>query len=282
MHLLRFYASFFFRWLKFFWTAKAKHDVHSPFVSNFIAEVIENNRTYYTFLIVEQLRKRNLHNSAKINITDHGAGSMVNKKNRRSIKSLAKYAAISPRLSRMLFNIVRIHKPKTMLELGTSLGISTLYQAGAAPHAKFITIEGCPETGKAAQYNFDMLGMSSIQLQTGTFSSVLPKALQQLKTLDYLYIDGDHRSGSTLDYFETCLPYAHEDSLFIIADIHWSKDMEMAWEELKKHPKVTTSIDLFHFGLLYFRTENRYKSDYSLIKYAYKPWEMGFFSAAGN
>ena len=277
MNLLRFYFSFFFRWLDFFFKAQTKHDVHSPFVSEFIEEVIENERTYYTFLIVETLRKKLLRNNSKVKITDYGAGSMINKKPQRSILNLTKYAAISPQLGRILFNIVRIHKPKTMLELGTSLGISTLYQAGAAPNAKFITIEGCPETALVAQNNLNSLGMHKIELQTGIFTEKLPNALQQLKRLDYLYIDGDHRSENTLKYFETCLPLAHEGSLFVIADIHWSKDMEVAWAQLKQHPEVSVSIDLFHFGLLFFRKTTQYKSDFSIVKYGYKPWRMGFF-----
>ena len=277
MHLLRFYISFFFRWLKFFFKAQTKHDVHSPFVSEFITEVVENERTYYTFLIVETLRKKLLRNKSKVKITDHGAGSMVNKKSQRSIQNLIKYAAISPQLGRTLFNIVRIHKPKTILELGTSLGISTLYQAGAAPKAKFITIEGCPEIAQVAQNNLNSLGMHTIEVQSGTFAAKLPKALQTLKKLDYLYIDGDHRSENTLKYFDSCLPFAHKDSLFIIADIHWSKDMEAAWAQLKQHDEVSVSIDLFHFGLLFFRKTTQYKSDYSIVKYRYKPWRMGFF-----
>lgn len=277
MNLLRFYFSFFFRWLNFFFKAQTKHDVHSPFVSEFIEEVVENERTYYTFLIVETLRKKLLRNNSKVKIADYGAGSMVNKKPQRSIRNLTKYAAISPQLGRILFNIVRIHKPKTMLELGTSLGISTLYQAGAAPKAKFITIEGCPETAQVAQNNLDSLGMHSIELQIGIFAEKLPNALQQLQRLDYLYIDGDHRSENTLKYFEACLPLAHEGSLFVIADIHWSKDMEKAWTQLKQHSEVSVSIDLFHFGLLFFRKATQYKSDYSIVKYGYKPWRMGFF-----
>lgn len=277
MTLLYFYVSFFRRWLKFYFNAGTRHDVHSPFVSEFIQEVVENRRNYYTFFIVEKLRKKLLSIESGIKITDYGAGSMVRKDNVRTISDLARFAAISPRLGRIIFNITRIYKPGSVLELGTSLGISTLYLAGAAPHARMITIEGCPETAKTASNNLRNLGMSSIMVRTGPFKENLLPALEDLQQLDLLYLDGDHLKGATLTYYEQCLEYAHEYSVFIIADIHWSSAMEEAWEVLKNREEVTLSIDLFHFGVLFFRKEFRVKATYSIVPYRWKPWRMGFF-----
>jgi hypothetical protein len=47
---------------------------------------------------------------------------------------------------------------------------------------------------------------------------------------------------------------AHEGSIFIFDDIHWSKEMELAWEEIKNHPKVTVTLDLFKIGIVFFHT----------------------------
>jgi predicted O-methyltransferase YrrM len=277
MNLIIFYLSFFSRWLKFYFKAKTRHDIHSPFLHNFVQNVLENNRQYYTFFIVEGLRKKLLNNHSKLNITDYGAGSMIDNSSNRTISQLAKNAAISSRLGQTLFNIVRISKPRSILELGTSLGISTLYQAGAAPLAKFITIEGCPETARVAANNLRNLGMNTIEVKTGSFEAKLPESLQQLKSLDLLYIDGDHKKNRTLSYYNTCLPYANDYSVFIIADIHWSSEMEQVWETIKGHPEVSISIDLFDFGVLLFRKENQKKIDLSIVKYSWKPWRMGFF-----
>jgi hypothetical protein len=41
----------------------------------------------------------------------------------------------------------------------------------------------------------------------------------------------------------------------IFDDIYWNKDMEKAWQEIKNNQKVTVSIDLFYFGLIFFRKE---------------------------
>jgi predicted O-methyltransferase YrrM len=277
MKLFFFYFSYFSRWLQYYFRARTCHDVHSPFVSRLIAEVIENKRFYYTFIKAERLRHKLLYNNSTIEVTDHGAGSMVNDNAQRSIKDLAKYAAISPKQGQQLFNLIRITKPKSLLELGTSLGISATYQAGAAPNAPFLTLEGCPNTAEVAQNNLKHQGLKHISVLKGPFRDNLPQALDKLGGVDFIFLDGDHQEGSTLEYYQKCLPYIHNDSVFVIADIHWSESMEKAWNDLKSRQEVTISIDLFHFGLLFFRKESRVKQDFTLIKHAAKPWRMGFF-----
>jgi predicted O-methyltransferase YrrM len=278
MKLFFFYMSYFQRWLKYYFRARTCHDVHSPFVSRLIREVIENKKHYYTFFSAERLRHKLLFNSAKIAVTDYGAGSMVTTDKQRSIKDIAKYAAISPKQGQQLFHLVRIAKPKSILEMGTSLGISAVYQAGAAPNATFISLEGCPNTARLAQNNLRSLGLNQITVLDGPFKDNLPIALAQLGVNTvFFFLDGDHQEGSTLAYYQQCLPFIHNDSVFVLADIHWSESMEKAWNSLKSREEVTISIDLFHFGILFFRKEHRVKQDFTLIAYPSKPWRLGFF-----
>ena len=100
---------------------------------------------------------------------------------------------------------------------------------------------------------------------------------RQLGKLDYLFADGDHRADRTLAYFTQCLAFAHEGSLFVFADIHWSPEMEKAWETIRRDPRVAISIDLFDFGLLFFRKENKEQEHFSLIQANRKPWRVGVF-----
>ena len=72
---------------------------------------------------------------------------------------------------------------------------------------------------------------------------------------DLIFIDGNHRKEPTLSYFEKLLPLVHNDSVMILDDIHWSKEMEEAWEEIKKHPSVKVTIDTFFQGFVFFRRE---------------------------
>lgn len=277
MSSFRFFLSFFRRWLSYYFRARTIHDVHSPFVFRLTEEVLENKRQYYTFSVAERLRWKLLNNQTSIEVSDYGAGSMISNSPVKTIKTIAQNAAIKHPQGQQLFNLVRLGKPQNILELGTSLGISTVYQAGAAPYAKFLTLEGCPNTATIAKNNLRSLGLEHIEVIPGTFADNLDVALQKLGKVDFIFIDGDHQENSTLKYFDKCLPYLHNDSLVVIADIHWSEPMEDAWKQLTAREEVRISIDFFHFGLLYFRKENRTKQDFTLIQYKYKPWRLGFF-----
>lgn len=278
MQLIRFYIFFFREWLKFYFRAKTRYEIHSPYVSQLVEEVVEDNRTFYAFPIIDNLRQALKRNQQKIQVTDLGAGSKLNNKPIRRIGTIARNAAVSSREGERLFRLVHFCKPNTMLELGTSLGISTLYQAGAAMEAQFVTLEGCPQTAKVAQMNIRQMGMPNIRVEIGDFIEILPKVLPQLKKLDYFYLDGNHQEQPVLDYFEMALPYLHTKSVVVIADNHWSTGMNRAWQTLQKHPKVTMSIDLFDFGILFFDNAFLDKQHYSIIRAKMKPWRMGFWS----
>lgn len=274
MGRLRFYLFFILQWLKFYFSAKTFKSGKNNQLREFLIEVVENNRNYYTFLVVEGLRKKLLNNNTRLKITDFGAGSKITTSNTRTISDLARNSAISANLGKILFNISRFSKPKNILELGTSLGISTLYLAGGAPLSKFITIEGCPETAKVASNNLKNVGMTSIKVQQGPFSEQLPKALKDLKSPDLIYIDGDHQKGRTLQYVDTCLPFLKETSIIVVADIHWSGEMAEAWNLLKQKPQVTSSFDLFDFGILFFDDKAADNVHFSIVKKSWKPWRF--------
>ena len=237
---------------------------------------MEDDRWYYAFSEVEGLRQFLRSDKTKIIVTDFGAGSRVTPGKERSLGSLARYSANSQLGCQFLFKIVDKYKPATMLELGTSLAISTGYQAAASLNARFITIEGCPNVAMYARKNLDILKVKNVEILLGQFDEKLPEALKKLERLDYLFVDGNHRKEPTLRYFEQCLEFSHEQSVFIFDDIHWSSGMEAAWRDIQQHPKVTLTIDLFFFGVVFFRKENRVKEHFQLVPWIWKPWRIGF------
>jgi predicted O-methyltransferase YrrM len=93
----------------------------------------------------------------------------------------------------------------------------------------------------------------AVDFVLGDFKNILPK-LQQEKW-DLIFFDGNHSKIATLSYMEVLLPSITNETIWVFDDIHWSKDMEAAWEAIKNHPKVTVSLDLFCIGLVFFRTE---------------------------
>lgn len=196
-----------------------------------------------------------LNDDTILQVNDLGAGSAVLKTKTRKISSIARYSLKSAKYSQLLFRLVNHFQPQTILELGTSLGITTLYLAKATPQAKVLSIEGSEGIAERAKQNFKKLQVTNIQLITGNFDNVLQTQLKELNQLDFVFVDGNHRKAPTLRYFEQCLAYAHNDSVFVFDDIHWSDEMREAWALIKNHERVTLTIDLFFIGLVFFRKE---------------------------
>lgn len=196
-----------------------------------------------------------LGNKRTIEVKDFGAGSSVLKTNTRKVKDIVRHSAKPAKYAQLLFRLVNYFQPKTILELGTSLGISTLYLAMANSKTKVISIEGSETIATLARENFKLLNVENIELIIGNFDKVLPAQLQKINCADFVFFDGNHRKTPTLSYYEQCLHYAHNNSVFVFDDIHWSQEMEEAWQTIKQHPRVTITIDLFFMGLVFFKTE---------------------------
>lgn len=238
-------------------TAGNRHDVHSPFVYALVTEALRPRTPRSAHADIEALRRKLLQDPGTITVTDLGAGPKQGNTPRRRVRSIARTALKPRRQAEQLARITGHFRPRTILELGTSLGLSTLYLARAAPHAQVHTVEGCPATAAIARANFSRARADNIVSHIGSFAEQLPRMLDGIKKLDLAFIDGHHLAGPTLTYFGQCLPKAHNDSVFIFDDIHWSADMELAWQQIKEHPRVTVTVDLFHFGLAFLRQEQQ-------------------------
>ena len=261
-----------FRYLKYFFKADTYYQVHSPFIFELAENILEDEREYYAFLEGEKLRDLMKKNFSQIQITDFGAGSKSGNKKTKSISQIAKTAASRKWQCQTMFRLVNFLKPKTMLELGTSLGVSTLYQAKAATNAQFISLEGDPEIAKVAKFNLKEFKTENVEIEIGEFGKTRLPSCQKLGKLDYVFFDGNHQLKPTIEYFETCLNFAHNESVFVFDDIHWSSEMEKAWNKIKSHPQVTISLDLFHFGVVFFRKEKKEKEHFTLAPLSWKPW----------
>lgn len=243
------------RYISYLSRSFTKYDVHSPFLFDLITKVFDDKKKYPEYVKVEKLKAELLKNKDVVSITDLGAGSRVNDSNERSIKQIAKNASKSKKIGRLLFRLSRYFEPDNILELGTSLGLSSLYLALGSPSSNIITIEGCPNISKIATSNFQKLGMDQILLETGNFDDKLPAVLKNMKSLDLAFIDGNHQEEPTIRYFEQCLLKSNQSTILIFDDIHWSEGMEKAWENIISHHNVSLSIDIFHMGIVFLRKE---------------------------
>lgn len=240
-------------YLKHRFTANNRHGTHSPFVYKLADEVIYDFNLKSDYKNIEQQRKKLFNDDSLITVTDLGAGSHLNKNRTKKVSQIAKNALKNPRLAQLIYRLVKENKPKHIIELGTCLGITSAYLSKACPDAEIITIEGCPQTAKVAHQNFTDLGLDNVELHVGNFDAILPPIIDHQRQLDFVYIDGNHRKDATLNYFNWILPKVTENTFLIFDDIYWSQGMKEAWAEIKNHPEVTITIDLFWIGLVYFR-----------------------------
>ncbi len=255
-----------FKYFHYYLTASdcKGHGMHSPFVFDFITKVLNDKTNYPAYRQVEGLRKQLLNNETLLSVEDMGAGSVISKTNQRSVASIAKNAAKPKKIGQLLYRMVKTYQPQTIIELGTSLGITTSYLSLAKPGTKIITMEGSPAIAAAAKYNFNKLELDNISLAEGNFDHTLSSVLSELPSVDFCFIDGNHRQEPTARYFRQLLPKINNESILIFDDIHWSKEMEQAWETIKKHDAVRCSIDLFFIGIVLFRQEFKEKQHFKI------------------
>lgn len=239
--------------IKHRFTSKTRHGIHSPFVYKLVDEVIYDLKSKDEYKNIEDLRKKLILDDRIITITDLGAGSHMNSNKQKAVSQIAENALKPRKLAQLIYRLAKENQPENIIELGTCLGVTSAYLATAAPQAEVLTMEGCPETAQVARGNFDELGLNNIKLEVGNFDDTFPKVINRFDQLDFVFIDGNHRKDATLNYFKWCLPKVNENSLLIFDDIYWSKGMKEAWEEIKSHPDVTCTVDLFWIGLVYFR-----------------------------
>jgi len=243
-------------YIKFLIKSKNHHGVHSPFVFDLLTKCLYEKNVPKGLRKWEKYRKELLQNRNYIKVTDYGAGSKVFSSDQRQISRMAKHVGIGKKRAMLLLRLVDYFQFNTILELGTSLGLSTSTMALANPKAHITSLEGCKETSRIASQMFNKHGLKNIQIEIGNFEKTLSKALEQT-AYDLIFFDGNHSKEATINYFKKCVSTAHNDSLFLFDDIHWSKEMEAAWEWIKEHEKVTVTVDTFQWGMVFFRKEQQ-------------------------
>ena len=294
------------QFVRFYLLAKTRYNIQTPFAYNFIEKVLESSKRFYAFDIIENVRKRLFDENLSIEVLDFGAGSQTKTTKFRKVKEIAHTALSAPFECRWLFNIVNEYQPRNILELGTSLGISTLYlNAASNADTTIFTLEGDAKIAHLAQQNWQRansllmqytlanydgvtpelesrlendiaVSQPKIKLIEGNFDDTLSTTLNTLQQIDLAFIDGNHRYDATLNYFKQILPFTNSNSILIFDDIYWSEDMTRAWNEIKNHTLVTCSIDLFWCGVIFFNTDILKPQHLTLIRAKLKPFKLGW------
>lgn len=266
------------RTFSFYRKAVTVYQVHSPSVYDFITEVMDQDRHYYIYDQIEHLRSLYLASDESIEFIDLGAGSRKLDGQTRKISHIAKYSLSPQKTCKILFNAIKHYKCERILELGTSLGISTCYMASVSSKNHLVAIEGNPACAAITQHNLNQLKLDNAEVIVGNFDDHLSTALDRLTRVDLAYLDGNHSYEATIVYFEKIQPYLHENSVLVLDDIYWSDGMLRAWNEIKDHPQVTYSIDIYSSGFLFFTKNMKQKQHFTLVEPWKKIWQIGLFS----
>ncbi|MBK7148437.1 MAG: class I SAM-dependent methyltransferase [Bacteroidetes bacterium] len=246
----------FFRYL---WVAQSKYYIHSPFVYQFYLNVLERKPD----VAIDRINAgRSFLAKSKdfIYQTDLGTG----KSHQRKLSMLESQVAVRPKYGEVLFRLARYLKPENVVELGTSVGISSGYLALGNDSAKVITLEGSKELTAQARLFHQFLNVSNVTYLEGNINNTLPELLADLKQVDLAFIDSNHSKQATLNYFESFLPYVHSNSVLVFDDIYWSAEMTEAWMDIKKHSDVKLTLDIYQFGIVFFRKENVERDSFTL------------------
>lgn len=266
------------RYLSYYNKALTAYQIHSPAVYDFITEVLDQDRAYYKFGEIEFLRQKYLQSKDSIPFIEMGAGSKKLSGDSRPIADIAKTSLSPVKTCRILFNAVKFYNSKNILELGSSLGISTAYLASVKNDVRVISLEGNPASADIARHNANQLKLNNIEIITGSFEQTLLPTLEKMKQVDLAYLDGNHSYDATIKYFNQLLPYLHNNSVIVLDDIYWSDGMLKAWKQLTQHPSITYSIDIYSSGFLFLDNSMKYKQQFTLIENWKKIWQVGIFS----
>jgi predicted O-methyltransferase YrrM len=210
-----------------------------------------DSNTYYIWSDIEQLRKQLLRDNQYVRVDDYGTGG--NRPAQRSVSGIARTSLESPRNAQLLFRwlvFLSSAQPLNILELGTSLGITSAYLAAANSRNRLTTLEGSEQLLKIAQRNWQQLHLSNITAVKGNIDNTLFQLPQQ--QWDFVFIDANHTLDATLRYWNHLKRFAAEKSIFVFDDIHSSPQMSEAWRQIKNDNIVTSTFDIYHMGIVFF------------------------------
>lgn len=227
--------------------------VQSPFAYHLLNDAIHCKHSYYAFNALLKEKNTLLRERREIEIEDYGSKGY--RRIKRGVCEVAFHSVKSTKQQEMIFRLVNFMQPETILELGTSLGLTSAYMSLARPKAQIVTIEACHACAKEAVELWKRLNLTNITLVEDTFENKLKSVLDRMKKVDFVFIDGNHTGEALNRYFNLIISYCTKNCMMIVDDICWSKDMNESWKQIKQHPSVRVTFDLFHMGIMLLNSD---------------------------
>ena len=241
------------------------HGIHSPFVFDFVNTVLRKDIPPDVMEIVNGVRKDMAESSELLSVTDLGAGSQNKSSSQQRLSDISRRSTVRNRYGRVLHNIAARYNGRNILELGTSVGIGTLFLALGAPASRIKSIEGCSQLVQIAKRNIVHCNIDNIDVVTGDFDTQLDVLSETGFIPSMVFVDGNHRKEAVLKYFALLKELLEAGSVIVFDDINYSCEMNEAWNEIKSDLQVSVSIDIFQMGFVFFR-KGMVKQDF-VIRY---------------
>lgn len=240
--------SYFVYWLK----KEDKYSLQSPLLFN-------TYQSLFSFLEarkaedldIETYRNQLLSSNELIEVEDLGAGSKRVNTSIRKVADITKFSTSNRRFAQLYQFFCSQTAAKTVLELGTCMGISSRYLSRVT-QGKLYTFEGSREIADIANPS---QGFDNVNLITGELAKTLPNTLDKVDKVDFALIDATHTYNGTIMYFEQILAKSHAKTIIAIGDIHWSQEMEKAWKVITCKPEVRLSLDFYECGIVYLDSQ---------------------------
>ncbi|MCC5937668.1 MAG: class I SAM-dependent methyltransferase [Lunatimonas sp.] len=226
------------------------YSIQSPEAYRIYQFLREHRRTNSQGIpVIEEVRRKHLGDNHFLEIVDYGAGSKRMVSNSRRVGQVARVSS-----SRLSYNLLyqglcSLTPANTVIELGTCLGITTAYLAQVTSGRVF-SFEASDALLQIARRT--VAAYPNVTLVPGNADFTLPEALGSFSSVDFCLLDANHTYDATVRYAEAVWPLLHEQSVLVIGDIHWSKEMNKAWNEIRRLPGVTLTMDFFECGVLFF------------------------------
>lgn len=265
----------YLEFIRYYLRSGNAHDLHSPYVYDLYTRAIRPHRSKGLFKLNysserenegkvyhhegreimwgEVLQKRLLASEESIEVIDLGGGSKHTPGVSREIKKIARWSGRRPGAGRLLYRLTSYIQPDWILELGTSLGIGTLYLHQASPNTPLTTIEGSSSVAEVAKKN--LKEFKRIDVINSSFDRFFEERWSAPEGSGLIMVDGDHQYQSVKRYFDYLTKEVNADTVILFDDIHWSEGMQRAWREICMDEKARVTIDLYTFGIVFFKKE---------------------------
>ncbi len=256
MNKFFFYRAFSWWWHHLSAWNTGGEGIHSPHLFYIVRFLFSRQYRYYCWDAIEHLRDRLQRTPDTLSITDYGTGTQRS----LSISKIAKNHLERPEVGQLFFKLIvhlrhELQRDLNIVELGTSLGLTTAYLAAPHSNNRVTTYEGSPETLRLAQQNWKTLRLDNITGVLGNIDHTLynyTRDNEDAAPIDFLFMDANHRQEPTIRYFQQLAGRLHEHSIVVIDDLYHSPEMTEVWKQLCALPQVTSSINYYHFGILFF------------------------------